>query len=165
MAITKITELTTLQPESGDIENGKGLFIEGHTTFYWEDIKMVLDQNPAAPISNLEFVNVVFEREEDLKPKEVPGNHDIFEVSVLALRKPTKVIEEMNGEFDNRVAGGSKYYDIVALAWPPYYRRKSRDLSALPDSGSRYVNELYLGDDNYAPESFLNKRKRIIIKK
>ena len=139
MAYTTIDELDTSGIADGEIEKGAGFFKPGHSFFYIEDINKVLQQAPNEPISNLKVVNIVFFRNDQ------EGNHDRHEVTGLALKRTTP-------------SNGKNWYDNVALAWPPYYRRESTE--SLKDTNpvdSDYLNMPFQGADNYIPGNELQK--------
>jgi hypothetical protein len=158
MSYTTVNQLTTADPASGEIKNGNGYFIPTHSFFYAADIEKVLKQSTVAPLSNLQLVNVKFDRAEGgLPPK---PNHERNEITVLALRKTDDEIAATvpGGDFDNRVSDKSKWHNAVAIAWPPYYRKDST--TSLVDAGNPiagYNGKQFEGSDDYLPGQVLLK--------
>lgn len=155
MAHTTIPELTTLDPLSGEIENGPGFFFEDQTFFYWADIAKVLTQSPKAPIENLRKVNVLFQLDDGAH------NHERHEVTGLALRKTEEEIAALNGNFNNAVLGQSKWHNIVALAWPVYYKEGSTQTFVDSENEKTdYNGMLFSGSSQYNPGQKLSRTRR-----
>ncbi len=152
MAYTTVQNLTTKDPKSGEIENGPGFFKPGHTFFYWEDVDLVLKQSPDAPVSNLKLVNIVFERDDD------GLNHYRYEITGLALKKTDPELAALDGKFDNTAIGQSKWHDIVALAWPVYYKGGSTETLLDSDNPrSEFNGQRFRGSNDYNPGGPLNR--------
>lgn len=156
MSYTTIPNLTTKDPASGEIQNGDG-FEKDVTFFYWQDIKKVIEQSPNVPISNLKLVSIRFDREE---PEGEIFNHERYEITGLALRKTEEeigaILQEF-GELNNEIEGRSKWHDIVALAWPVYYKGSTTDLRDSENEKAEYNGQLFLGSEGYIPGRKLNK--------
>ncbi|MFT5166396.1 MAG: hypothetical protein ACI8P3_001627 [Saprospiraceae bacterium] len=148
MSFTRITQLTTDDPTSGEISIGPVSIVPLHTFFYWEDIAVVLAQDPDAKISSLQLQQVKFERNDG-------ANHNQFEVPVLALRKTEGEIHDLNGDINNTEEGKSHWHSAVAISWPPYYRRGTTDL--LDNTNPGFINDRFEGDDDYRAGFPLNK--------
>ncbi|MCB0549726.1 MAG: hypothetical protein KDD19_19295 [Phaeodactylibacter sp.] len=141
MAFTTITELT-LHEETGSIENGKGFLFEGNSFFYAADIKKVLEQAknaPEAKLSQLCIINVKFEKNDDEK------NHNRHDVTGLALAK-----SELQYDGENKIIN-TDWYEVVALAWPPYYIKGSVQTLEDNEPDSAFRGFLFEGSDEYVP--------------
>ena len=138
MSYTTIDELT--KNGSGKIFHTGGIYEPGHTFFYAEDIKAVLRQTGAeeASVTQLGIISIKFEREDG-------ENHGIKLVTGLALAKSPLERDE-----SGKIINGEEmdWFDIVAIAWPPYYKGGTTDLiDNFP--GSTAPGELFEGSDDY----------------
>lgn len=156
MAYTTIPNLETEDPKSGEIEKGSGYYVDDHTFFYWQDIEQVIRQSPNAPMSNLQRVNIHFERTDGSK------NHDRKFITGLALRKTKEEIDALNGSFDNTDEEGtqSKWYPKVALAWPVYYKGGTTDILDFDNDVQEHNGLPFQGSADYVPGELLEKTKR-----
>lgn len=146
MAFTRISQLTR-DPNTNSIANGQGLIKEGHSFFYLEDVQKVLHQvnNPdAVKLSQLAIIPVKFEKSDG------EGNHNIHEVTGLALAKSDIQRDDMEN------ITNTEWHEIVALAWPPYYKAASTQLIN-EDPDSPFEGYPFDGDDSYVPGLEIHK--------
>ncbi|MEZ4960053.1 MAG: hypothetical protein R2830_09600 [Saprospiraceae bacterium] len=103
-----------LNPENGIVmPTGSpeipGTKIKG-ALYYFEDIREVMNQDNTLGIGRLEQVSVRLNRSDNL---------GMDFISVLAL------VKNLDGADRFDANGHQRYYDKVAVAWPPYYKRNT----------------------------------------
>ncbi len=146
MSYTTISQLDTTGLEPGEIEKGEGYYREGFTFFYYDDIKKILEQEGVGEVKlkNLRLVNIVFEREND---EEI--NHERSEICGLALRKPQEMIDQQD-------PSESKWFDIIALPWPVYYKRDTTTAVDEDNKIQKYIGKPFDGSLDFHPGTFLS---------
>lgn len=146
MAYTKRDQLT---PPTGNLINGRGFLVPGHSFIYVEDLLKVIRQAPDAKLSQLQVVPIVFER---LDGK---SNHNITQVSGLAITTGD-LKTDAQGNITNE-----DWHDIIGLFWPSFYSPGTVDGIANErtgkEEGAEFNGEPFGGDPSYAAGLELHK--------
>ncbi len=146
MAYTTRSQLT---PPEGNLVNGKGFLVPGHSFIYVEDLLKVIRQAPDAKLSQLQVVPIIFER------RDGKSNHNITQVHGLAV-----TIGDLQKDGEGKITN-EDWYDIIGLFWPTFYTPGTVDGIANDrdgeEEGAEFKGEPFAGDPSYAAGLELHK--------